>query len=678
MATTPKNQGTDSKTPIANNLAPPSSGANRAPRPNTAPRPNASRGRLTERDDYISPLSMTGIRTGLLNSTLTKAVLGLLILIFAGTFLLGGLAGRAPQLGRTGSEGARGSGPDPVAQAAGEDIPRARFEQMAQGQQQQMAMFGQTIGPAELLGMRKRTLQELSSQAAQYQAAQAAGISVSDAQVDAKIDTDISEQIKQQQGDNPANFRRMMEAKGQTEQALRDEMRPQFDREAVRRQLMIDKLEQNFKEANKVTEADYKKSVTKLNLRQIVIRPKAPAPTDKDPKAADKAIAEARARADKIVAQLKPLSAGALSAQFAKLATTQSDDAATKAKGGAVGFKTLAELSIPTGLRDALSNATTDLVGPLQDETSPTRDFTIFLIQGRQLELPKDYAKQKAQLLKDYETQRDNDAWSAQVEKIAKAAPVEIYDPALAAYKIQSEQLLSASGADADKLRRDALTKYEEALGFAGGAQAAAIHYQMAHLFGELKQPDKQVENLQAAVKGSENAIPIRLELARALREAKKPKEAVAQLQEASKQVTDNPPAPSMFSSGGNPADALRFQISSEFEAAGRKDLATAERAKIAPPQGAPGMSGLPPGMQLPPGVSLAPGSGAPPSNAPSSAPSAAEFGGKAPVPPPPANARPTTSRPASAPSATRRTTGSAPGTATAVGKPPVSAPARP
>jgi tetratricopeptide (TPR) repeat protein len=469
-----------------------------------------------------------------------------------------------------------------------------------------------------------------------------------------------------------------MEAKGQTEQALRDEMRQQFDRDAVSRQLMIDKLQQNFKDTNKVSEADYKKSVTKLNLRQIVIRPKAPAPTDKDPKAGEKSIAEARARADKIVAQLKPLTGGALSAQFATIAGKQSDDAATKTKGGAVGFKTPAEMSVPTGLRDALSNATTDLVGPLQDEASPTRDFYIFLIQGRQLELPKDYAKKKAQLLKDYETQRDNDAWSAQIEKIKKAAPVEIYDPALQAYKIQSEQVVAASGAETDRLRREALAKYEESLGFAGPTQAAAIHYQMAHLYQELKQPAKQIENLQASIKNSGQSVMVRLELARALRETKKTKEAIAQLQEASKALTDNPPPASMFG-GGNPADAMRMQISSEFETLGRRDLATAERARIAPPQGMPGM---PPGMGgmqgLPPGVSMMPNSGAMPGAGapPASPPSAAEFGGKAPVPPPPAASRPTTSRPADAP---RGSTRNAPqGAKPAANTPPVSAPTKP
>jgi len=56
----------------------------------------------------------------------------------------------------------------------------------------------------------------------------------------------------------------------------------------------------------------------------------------------------------------------------------------------------------------------------------------------------------------------------------------------------------------------------------------------------------------------------------------------VKQLQEASKIVDQRPSAPTMF---GNPNDALRYQIASEYDALGKKDLADAERKKIKPQQ---------------------------------------------------------------------------------------------
>jgi len=57
----------------------------------------------------------------------------------------------------------------------------------------------------------------------------------------------------------------------------------------------------------------------------------------------------------------------------------------------------------------------------------------------------------------------------------------------------------------------------------------------------------------------------------------------VKQLQEASKILDARPSTPSMF--GGNPDDALRYQIASEYDALGKKDLADAERKKIKPQQ---------------------------------------------------------------------------------------------
>ena len=100
----------------------------------------------------------------------------------------------------------------------------------------------------------------------------------------------------------------------------------------------------------------------------------------------------------------------------------------------------------------------------------------------------------------------------------------------------------------------------------------------------------------------NDGSATMRIELARALASQKKTADAVAQLQSASKDLTDNPPPPSMF--GGNPADAQRFQIAQEFAQLGRADLAAAERKKVKPaaPSGLSGMKGLPPGVQIMPG----------------------------------------------------------------------------
>jgi predicted Zn-dependent protease len=232
------------------------------------------------------------------------------------------------------------------------------------------------------------------------------------------------------------------------------------------------------------------------------------------------------------------------------------------------------------------------LWGPLQDEV--TRDFYLFLIENRRPELPKDYAKNKTQLLKDFETQRDNEVWAQRREEIRNRTQAEIYDPALVAYRIQNQDAPAAPAEQQNTLREEALQKYQEALQGAGSTESAAIHYQMAQLYQAMNQPAKRVEALQAAVRESSDATQVRLELARALREQKKPQEALTQLNEASKSLAAQPDSPSMFG-GGSPAAGMRMQLAMEYDALGRKDLANQQRQLAIPPQGAPGAGG--PGM---------------------------------------------------------------------------------
>jgi hypothetical protein len=192
-----------------------------------------------------------------------------------------------------------------------------------------------------------------------------------------------------------------------------------IDRNAVERQLLLTKFEQSVKDQNRVTEEDYKRSVSKMLLRQIVIRPKLPAASEKNFQATqEKNVAAARQKIDALAAQLKRAQPKVVANVFTGIAKAQSDDAATKAKGGLVGWKLPTELTVGAPIKQALTAATTTpaVVGPLQDEV--TRDFYLFLIENRRPELPKDYAKNKTQLLKDFETQRDNEVWAQRREEI--------------------------------------------------------------------------------------------------------------------------------------------------------------------------------------------------------------------------------------------------------------------
>lgn len=561
--------------------------------------------RMADRADEISdtPLSMTFIRNNLLHGTGVKIVLGLLIFIFA---IAGAIfSSRVPQGVQNQGGGGTRNPNEVVASLGNETITRDRFDGMLGRTIMMQEQYGQKTGPLEFFNQAQSVLKNMTDNAAIYEAAVAAGISVSDADVDKDIDRQIKESIDQQKGSDPAAFRRQVEAKypnGEAGMVAELKQNAQANREDIRHDLITKKFEEQIKADNKVTEDDYKRSVTKLGLRQIVIRSAPPGPTEKDyAKAAEANGAKAVKDAEALATKLKALSGATLATAFANAAKTQSADMATKVKGGVVGVKLPSELPVSGNVKDALQKATGNLVGPVQDDA--TKDIYIFLIESRSLQLPKDYAKKKADLLKTFETQSDNDALQKKEDAIKKAALPQISDPALVAYKEHTEKLYAAPEAEKAALRTDVLAKYEQGLSSAGALESSAIHYQMAQVYREAGDKKKALDELQEAAKNS-TAPQLQLELARALRDDKQNKQALSKLNEVSKSLDDNPSGPSMF--GSNPDDAIRLQLANEYEALGDKARGAAERKKVKPaaPGGMGGFGGM--GGNSP--ISIAPG----------------------------------------------------------------------
>lgn len=551
-----------------------------------------SSGRPPEREYEGSPLSMAGLRGGVLYSTFMKVVLLLLIAIFAIGFGMQSIGTGSFGGGRTG--GPATAGPDPVARVGTEEIKRDRLQQALSQQISMMEQFGQHTSAVDYLSSKQRALESLTSEGAQYQAAQQAGITVSDADIDAKINKEIDDEIKGNQGTNAGAFRRQIEQQYGSLDAYKDDVRKKIDRDKVARQLMVEKLEKKIKDANTVSEQDYKNSVTKLHLYQIVIRPKLAMPTAKDMKAAqDKNAADAKAKADKIMSELK---ANPALANFEAIAQKESEDVPTQKKGGEVGWKLPAEMYYSPTIKDAITKASGSLVGPLQDDVGSSKDNYIFFIAGRKLQLPKDYSKpkKKDEYIKGFKAQKDNEVWSKYQEDLKKKYPVELLDPSLAAYKTQTEDIFTAPPPQQAALRQQAVDKYKDALNYAGPMEKAAINYQLAQLYRQLNQPPLAAAALKDAVADDKRDVTLGLDYARALREEKKDADALAQLKEVSKQI-DETPAPQggmMMMGQPNQNDQMRLQVASEFDALKRQDLAAAERKKVKPPARQPGMPG--------------------------------------------------------------------------------------
>ncbi len=536
------------------------------------------------KEEKPSPFSIEGIRRGAVASNIVKVFLVGSGVIMAGGFMASSLFPPA-QLAQHGGPRAINSTAT-VAKLGEKTISAGDLAGAMDRQEQFMRQYGQTTTAASYFAGKQSTLEGLTANAATIQAAKAAGINITDADVDAKINEEIAKSFEPQPGQSEAQLRRLIEAQyGSMEKAKADTLSKitPDQREGIRDQLYVEKYQKQIEDANKVSEDDYKRSQTKLQLRQIVVRPPLPksdAKTPTDPKAAEQ---EAQAKADKLMTQLK---AAPTAANFAAIAKAQSDDPASSAKGGELGWKLPAELGAEIG--DQLAKSTGTLVGPIKDASG---NQNIFLVEQRALKLPADYAKNKKKALEDYEKNQDSQAWTKKQDEIKKAATPTISDAALLAYKAQNDPgFFSKTPEEQKKTRAASIEQYKSALPGDSDMENAAINYQLAQLYAGQGNKPEQLKALQAASEKQPNDTALRVEYARALRDAGQPKLALDELKAASKRLDEAPSAPSPF--GFNPDDATRGQIAAEFGLLKEPKLAEAERAKIKPQQ-QPGMGGM-------------------------------------------------------------------------------------
>jgi parvulin-like peptidyl-prolyl isomerase len=252
-------------------------------------------------------------------------------------------------------------------------------------------------------------------------------------------------------------------------------------------------------------------------------------------------------------------------ADFAKLATENSDDPGSGAQGGDLGW-------FKRGRMVEEFDAAAFTLKPKEISSVVKSQFGYHIIQvlGRRKELPKDFKKNQQQYRDDYTEERKWRAWSAYQQKLKDSAQVEVHDPELAAYRLLDE------GGAQDK----AISLLDQAI--QNDPNNAGARYESAKLWQSKGNKDKalalllEIEKIQGTdfTVTEEGHVPgggsaeLMLTTGDLLRELKRNDEAVARYKEASR-LADPVKQENQF---------VHFRLEMAFRELKEKELADKEK----------------------------------------------------------------------------------------------------
>jgi foldase protein PrsA len=281
-------------------------------------------------------------------------------------------------------------------------------------------------------------------------AAKKEGITVSNADVTAKADEVIKEQMDQRFPNRKA-LAKFLQRKQKTADQYKAEIKAELlkDRTALREQVLFDRLQEAVKGRVQVSDDDLRANYDKVKARHILIMPskleqddkaKAEATKQAPPQKKDyKALA--KQKADELLARARK------GEDFAKLATEFSQDPGSAAKGGLLGS------SRPPAPGQKQDPADKDYFGrgemvpefdkaafslkpgQISDVIETNYGFHIIQVLDRKTILPADFDKKKEDYRKQLLETKKTEAWDEYQKTLKKDAKIEVADPELAAYR---------------------------------------------------------------------------------------------------------------------------------------------------------------------------------------------------------------------------------------------------
>lgn len=453
-----------------------------------------------------------------------QVFLGLAVVMAIGMVAFFGGIGTAPQREREG----RGKNAL-LARVEGKPIYSEDLERVLQSQR--MEEYRNT-DPRFYEQIRGSQFDQMINRLVEIAEAERQGFRVSSREVEAEIKRRVKEMVQQKLAGLSQEQAKEFETR------LRLQLEDQKDQ--IRSDLLVKKLEDSVKEKLKVGSKEVKPEDLEVRARHILIKVKSKTQPKGHPEAEARKIAEDLL---KRITQKKE--------DFATLARRYSEDEGTKNNGGDLNWFGHNQM-VPEFEKAAFALKPGQVSGLVRT----TYGYHIIKVEDVRV---GEYRKYQA--VRDF------------VEQARKKAKIEVLDPSLRGYLLMAEaNRLFDKPKERDAKKKEAISAYEEALKREpdNPALLATLAYEFQQQSLTQKTPEARKEARKKAIALYERAIKVtpsprlKLELARLYQEENKKAPAVKLLQEAS-QVAYND-------------TGLRTELKAEFEKLGRKDLAAQEQ----------------------------------------------------------------------------------------------------
>lgn len=443
----------------------------------------------------------------------TEIVFGLIVLIFlVGAYYTFG----TPSSGGAGNQRAlmQAKGGTVIATVNGFKITRGLFDANVQ-----MRMNG-PMGEMDFTQERwikTSTLDSLIEAALLREAARKERIRVTGEEIEQKK-TETIEDVVAQRFPDKKRLRDFLRNKKMSLDEYKAQLRQELfkDPEALKEQLIQEKLQKQVEDAVTITDQDLKDSYTEVKASHILIDPKKEAEKAQAAQKGktDSAVdgeALAKAKAEKLLQQIKS------GADFAKLAKENSTDPGSAPKGGDLGWFKKGMM-----VKEFDDVAFSLQPGQVSELVKTQFGYHIIKVVDRRSNLPKDFEKNKESYRTQLKEERKWRAWQEYRENLKKTAEIRVLDPELNAYRLQDEgksreakQLLQEAVA-ADPENLSAAWELASLLQQEGALQEAVdlldklavneravrtprLHLQRGELYEKLKQKAKAVEAYKQA-----------------------------------------------------------------------------------------------------------------------------------------------------------------------------------